>query len=234
MLKNMLILRDPLKKTGIDPGKTEKSGFAAILARAGVGKTALMVQIALNAMLKEKNVMHISKKDPVDKVAAWYEEVFLRLTQDTDPAQKTDLLWDELLHHRFIMTFETETFSIPKLQKRILELTGQNIFHPSMIMIDGFSFADTSNEEVEELHEFAQNQGLMVWFTARTHRDGPAGADGIPADLEPFTHLFENMILLAPEDDRIYLKPMSSHEKDENISGLYLDPSTMLIRGTTD
>lgn len=233
MLKNMLILSDPLEKTGIDPGKVQKGGFAAILARAGVGKTALMVQIAINAMLKGKNVMHISKKDPVDKVAAWYKEVFLRLTQDTDPAQKADLLWDELLHHRFIMTFETETFSIPKLQKRILELTGQNIFHPSIIMIDGFSFADTSTQEVTALHEFAQNQGLMVWFTLRTHRNGSAGADGMPEELTPFAPLFETMVLLAPEEDRIYLKPMRGHGKPDSVSGLYLDPSTMLIRRTT-
>lgn len=232
MLKNMLILRDPLKQTGIDPGKTEKGGFAAILARAGVGKTALMVQIAINALLKEKNVLYISRKDPVNKVDAWYKEIFLRLTQDTDPDQNADALWDKLLHHRFIMTFETESFSVSKLQKRILELTGQKIFHPSIIMIDGFSFADTSAEEVKALHEFSKDQGLMIWFTVRTHRHDPVGTSGMPVELNPFAPLFETMILLAPEEDRIYLKPMNGYEKDEDVSGLYLDPSTMLIKGT--
>lgn len=232
-MKNLIILRDPLKQTGIDPGKTKTGGFSAILARAGVGKTALMVQIAINAMLKEKNVMHISRKDPVDKVDAWYKEIFLRLTQDTDPGQNTDLLWDELLHHRFIMTFETESFSVPKLQKRVIELTGQNIFHPSVIMIDGFSFANTSPEEIKTLHEFARSQCLMVWFTVRTHREDPAGITGMPAELDPFSPLFENMILLVPEGDNIYLKAMIGYEKGGNVSGLYLDPSTMLIRGMT-
>ena len=45
-----------------------QGGFGAVLARAGVGKTALLVQLALNTMLRDKNVLHISLNDPVNKV----------------------------------------------------------------------------------------------------------------------------------------------------------------------
>jgi hypothetical protein len=52
MLKTNLTLRNPLQFFGgqsediLAPGQ-----FGGVLARAGVGKTALMVQIALNSML---------------------------------------------------------------------------------------------------------------------------------------------------------------------------------------
>jgi ATP/maltotriose-dependent transcriptional regulator MalT len=42
-----------------------------VLAPAGVGKTAFLVQLALNAMLQEKNVLHISLDEPVTKVSLW-------------------------------------------------------------------------------------------------------------------------------------------------------------------
>jgi len=227
-----MLLRDPLKQTKINPENSQNSGFFAILARAGVGKTALMVQIAINAMLKGKNVMHISRNDPVDKVDAWYNELFSRMIQEIEPGRKTGDLWDELLRHRFIMTFETESFSVPKLKKRIDELIRQKIFHPSFVMIDGFSFKDTSMEDIKALYEFVQKHCMMNWFTVRIHREKPDGdPDIISPELEPISNLFETMILLDPEKDKIHLKTIIDlHNKNVDYSGLYLDPSTMLIK----
>lgn len=233
MLKNTLILRDPLKRMGFPTEEQlNQGGFAAILARAGVGKTALLVQIGLNAMLKEKNVMHISAEDPVEKINLWYREVFQRLIQDSTEIQGGEKLWDELLHHRFIMTFETETFGLAKLQKRISELITQNIFCPAQIMIDGFSYEETSTkDELLDLHAFAKAHQLVIWFTLRTHREEQPGETGLPASLEPIVPFFDFLIKLYPEKDRIYLKQV--HKKGSempNQPGLFIDPSTMLIK----
>lgn len=236
MLKNMLILRDPLKRMGYPSDEQiNQGGFSAILARAGVGKTALLVQIGLNSMLKGQNVMHISAEDPVEKVNLWYREVFQRLVQqDAAKSQGGDKLWDELLHHRFIMTFETETFGIAKLQKRISELITQNIFCPAQIMIDGFSYEETSREELMDLHNFTQNHNILIWFTFRTHREDQPGATGLPASLEPVASLFDFLIKLYPEKDRIYLKQLKKNgaETPEHPE-LFIDPSTMLIKEIT-
>ncbi|MBI5063800.1 MAG: hypothetical protein HZB87_10175, partial [Desulfatitalea sp.] len=53
MLKQDLILRNPLRLLGYDSDDILEPGqFGAVLARAGVGKTALVIQIALNTMLR--------------------------------------------------------------------------------------------------------------------------------------------------------------------------------------
>ena len=53
MLKNELILSNPLKRMGFESDDILKQGeFGAVMARAGVGKTALLVQLALNSMLR--------------------------------------------------------------------------------------------------------------------------------------------------------------------------------------
>jgi hypothetical protein len=77
MLKKDLILRNPLHVMAYGNDDILSAGqFGAVLARAGVGKTAFLVQLSLNALLRGKNVLHISLEDPVNKVSLWYKEVF--------------------------------------------------------------------------------------------------------------------------------------------------------------
>ncbi|MBS3732489.1 MAG: AAA family ATPase [Desulfobacterales bacterium] len=231
MLKDSLISRDPLKIIGEQAaGTIENGGFAAILARAGVGKTALLVQLAIYAMLNDKNILHISTENPVDKVNLWHREVFYRLTQ-SDATPQTEKLWNQLLHNRFIMTFETESFNVDKLEKRISELMASEIFRPQQIMIDGFTFADENDTRLDGLKNFAREHQLIFWFTVRTHRDDPVAPSGIPNSFVPFSGLFDLMLQLHPDKNRVYLKkvPGETAAEAESNSELYLDPSTMLI-----
>lgn len=55
MLKNDLILRNPLRLMGQESDDIlPTGGFGAVMARAGVGKTALLVQLALDSLLNGK------------------------------------------------------------------------------------------------------------------------------------------------------------------------------------
>jgi hypothetical protein len=228
---NKLILRDPLKMLGDNAAESiEKGGFAAILARAGVGKTALLVQLALHSMVSGKNVLHISTDEPVDKVNLWYQEVFNRLTQSAN-APQGDKLWDQLLYRRFIMTFETETFNLDKVQKRISELISNGIFKPQVIMIDGFAFNETSRPQLHGLKDLAKTSDMTFWFTVRTHRDEPISPLGLAESFMPFTDLFELILSLYPDKDRVYLKRLclAPGDNEEKQPELYLDPATLLV-----
>lgn len=230
MLKNIFNLPDPGQSGADETLEMIKPGtFAAIFARAGVGKTALMVQTAINGMLRGKNVLHISTRNPVDKVDLWYREMFQRLDQAYGDIQIKKRL-DQLLRHRFIMTFETETFSIAKLKKRVDELISQDIFTPAQIMIDDFSFETVSDDEIADLKRFVETNGLVFWFTIRTHRDEPVGENGIPARLAPMTRWFDFMARLEPNNDRIYIRQVVPDETDDKGNVLFLDPSSLLIK----
>lgn len=234
MLKNNNILQDPLKMMGREAAAgIENGGFAAILARAGVGKTALLVQLAIYAMLNGKNILHMSTDNPVDKVNLWYREVFHRIANTEDNSHK-DKLWDQLLHRRFIMTFETETFSLDKLEKRISELMASQIFQPAQIMIDGFSLENQSDSKLKQLKDFALANRLILWFTVRTHREEPVENSGIPSSFSPLAGLFDLFLMLHPDKNRVYLKmvPEIDQQGTEKHSELYLDPATMLICDT--
>jgi len=231
MLDKSLIIQDPLKLLGLDTDQTFQNGvYGAIYARAGVGKTALLVQLAINSLLQEKPVLHISLKDPVDKVDLWYKEVFQKITK-IHGIHDANRLWDEVLPYRFIMTFDQNVFTLGRLMDKIEDLRTQDIFSPRLIMIDGFSTEDANPEQLNELRTFAQNNGVTVWFTIRGHRGESQTPAAFSAKfLDRYGELFDVILQLSPEKDQIQVKPLK--KETANQPDIFLDPSTLLIRGT--
>jgi hypothetical protein len=230
MLINDLILRNPLRLMHPDPKKSmlPVGGFGAVLARAGVGKTALLVQIALNSLLEGRNVLHISLEDPVNKVNLWYEEVLNLICKQYNIRQSQELR-ETVLPHRFIMTFRVERFSVPKLEERLSDLTEQKIFEPSMVIIDGLPFQEGIRQSLNDLKLLAQRRSCHVWFTVRTHRHEPPDASGMPRQLRGLESLFDIILQLQPEGKDINIQALKGSAEGTPALGLRLDPSTMLI-----
>ncbi|MBW2020938.1 MAG: cytoplasmic protein [Deltaproteobacteria bacterium] len=230
MFKKDLILRNPLRLMGHETEDIlPKGGFGAVLARAGVGKTAFLVQLAFNSLLRNKNVLHISLDDPVKKVCLWYEEVFRNIAHQYNVKQ-TDQLWEAILPYRFIMTFKVEGFSVPKLEERLTDLTEQGIFLPHMILIDGLPFDETVRKPLSDLKTLAINHSMHVWFAVRIHRHERPGPDGMPAPLLQVADLFEVAIQLQPVGKEIHVRGLKGGTAPSDHPALLLDPSTMLIK----
>jgi hypothetical protein len=231
MLKKELILRNPLRFLENDTGDVlPEGGFGAVLARAGVGKTAILVQLALNMLLKGKNVLHISLEDPVKKLTLWYKEVFQHITKQYEPGE-VGPIWDAVIQRRFIMTFRVEGFSSSKLEERMTDLKEQNIFSPQAVIIDGFNFKEDSRASLSDLKRLAEKHSLHVWFSVKTHRHQKPGPEGIPSSLSDIIDLFDLIIQLNPEGKEIHVKTLKGKTADIDQHTLLLDPSTMLVKG---
>ena len=230
MLKKDLMMRNPLRAVSDENGYIlPEGGLGAVVARAGVGKTALLVQLSLNSLLKGDNALHISLGDPVRKVSLWYKEVFNNIGVQYQ-IEKIDDLWNELLPQRFIMTFNIDGFSVPRLDERLTELADQNIFQPQMILIDGLPF----NEEIKrtDLHalkELSEKFNSHIWFTVRSHRHEEPDSDGMPIQIGEFADLLDVVIKLKPEESDIKLNVLKGSGAI-SLQNLSLDPATMLIK----
>jgi hypothetical protein len=232
MLKKELRLQNPLRfMERENEDILPEGGMGAVLARAGVGKTAILVQLALNTLLKGKNVLHISLNDPVKKVGLWYKEVFRHLTKPYE-ARKINQVWESILPHRFIMTFRVEGFTTSKLEERLADLEEQDIFSPQMIFIDGFQIDDTAKTSLSELKRLAEKRSLHVWLTIKTHRHDKSDPNGMPAPLLDVVDLFDLVIQLQPEGKEIHVKTLKGTGVDSDQPVLLLDPSTMLLKKT--
>lgn len=230
MEKKEMIRRNPLKMMGYaSEDILPEGGFGALMARAGVGKTAFLVQIAIDKLLRDKNVLHISIDEPVEKVCLWYEQVF-RSIANINRIKQLDPFWDVILPRRFIMTFKVDGFSVPKLEERITDLSEQGIFFPQMILIDGLPFEERGRKTFVDLKAVARNLGVGVWFTVKTHRHEAPGQGGIPTPLANIEDLFDVVIELQPDGKEIYVRAVKGGPPVTDVRELALDPSTMMIR----
>jgi hypothetical protein len=234
MLKQDLTVRNPLRLIGDGSEELLTAGsFGAVLARAGVGKTALTVQIALNSLLRESNVLHISLNDPVNKVTLWYKEVFRLLAEQYNVGQVKQL-WDNLLPHRLIMTFAASGFSVATLEERIEDLSAQEIFDPQMVIIDGLPFDDATHATLGELKALAEKRKLHIWYTVTTHRHESPGTNGLPPQLQGLDDQFDIILQLQPEGNQIHIVALKHTGSEQPPKSLRLDPATLLIKKETE
>jgi hypothetical protein len=232
MLKTDLTLLNPLRCLSGQPEDILAPGqFGGILARAGVGKTALMVQIALNAMLNTRNVLHISMNQPVNKAGLWYQDIFAHIAAGLPAPQRAEL-WESLQPHRFIMTFRADAFSIPRLEERLGDLIEQSIFVPRMLIVDGLPFDEPVREMLSDLKKIARLHNLHAWFSIRTHRHEDPGPSRVPKQLADVDDLFAVAIQLLPVGDEIHVVPLKGVTPTPEHSRWVLDPTTMLAKNT--
>ncbi|MBN1470828.1 MAG: AAA family ATPase [Syntrophaceae bacterium] len=230
MMKKEMIYRNPLVNLGYDDEDIlPVGGFGAVLAHAGVGKTALLVQLALNMMLREQPVLHVSLNDAVSKVDLWYQEIFHDIAEKFGIPDGNEY-WDKIQPYRFIMTFKVEGFSAPKLEERLTDLMEQNIFKPNTVIIDGFKFDDAGRGQLVQLKELANKYSMRLWFTVHTHRHEPPQENGLPLSFLHVADLFDVIVQLATKGDEVYIKSLKGKSKDSAKNDLLLDTATMLIK----
>jgi len=230
MTDHNFIITNPFTRLGNNTEDIiEKGGFGAVLARAGVGKTALLVQLALNNMLRSRNVLHVSLNDPVSKVGLWYKEIFNNLSVQNN-VNDADAIWDAILPHRFIMTFKAERFAVSTLQERLTDLEAQNVFSPDLVIVDGLLFDNNTQAVLNGLKTLAGTNGMSFWFTVTTHRHEETEGALMPPQIAPHETLFDIIIQLKPEGKMIHVFSIKGENKSMDDSQLMFDPAAMIMK----
>lgn len=202
----------------------------AVVARTGVGKTPFLVQVALNSMLDGKNVLHINLADPVKKTVIWYKEMYSHMR---DRHAFGDMPLDRLIARRFIMTLKISGFSGAALQERISDLLEQNIFSPSIMIVDGMSFDESRYDTVAELKALGNSFGLRTWISVPAHRDEPRDGNDMPARITEVVDLFDLIWELVPEGKKIHVHPLKQADSSPQTPRFFMDPATMLLGVST-
>lgn len=233
MLKKELIEKNPIRHLNVCTESNVTSRMGLVIARAGLGKTAILVQIALDSLLNGKQVIHVSVGQSLDKTRIWYDDMF----KDIAAGCKLDNpyeVYDEIMHNRMIMTFKESKLSRAKLEERMNDLVHQNVIRPSCIVVDGYDFACADQQFLADLKEMAKAMDLQVWFSAVSHRDdermSPAG---VPAPCHQVDGLFDTVIVLQAAAtgeciDLDIVKDTTGVSKCGKV--LKLDPMTFMIK----
>jgi hypothetical protein len=233
MVKEELVQRSPVRifMNSIHGGL--KSGELGIIASpSGIGKTSVLVQIALDKLLQGKKVIHISFTRHTDHVLAWYEDIFDEFINKKNLENEQDVK-NEIVKNRVLMKFTQGGISSDQILRSLHALIKDGGFNADALIVDGFDFSRGTETEAHlvAIKTFAAEMGVSVWYSCTVKGEEPFyDQRNIPQVIKDISGLFEVIIILDPKSDHIALTV--SRDRDTNNPehlALKLDPKTLLI-----
>jgi len=230
MLKKELIRRSPIRilEQSIHGG-LGKGNLGVFTARKGVGKTACLVHVSIDKILRGQKVLHISFAEDPRHIETWYEQVFLEVSRSYKLENVIDD-HDQVIKNRKIMHFR-RPLVLENIRSSIMNFTEALNFLPEVVIVDGFSFYDHDESHFQFWKKLAEDLQTAVWFSATLHREKLELDDqGIPTPVNRFKGFFSVIIMLHPQPDHIDLDLLKDHD-NLPLSKLHLelDTGTMLI-----
>jgi hypothetical protein len=250
MVKEELIQRSPVRifmnsiKGGLKPGE-----LGLIASPSGIGKTSVLVQIALDKLLQDKKVIHVSFTQNTNHVLAWYEDIFDEFIKKKNLENEQEVKTN-ITKNRVLMKFPQAGISSDQMQRSLRALIKSGGFSAEVIIIDGFDFSAAEEGHFAAIKSFASEMGVYCWYSCNVNSD-LRSADlrsydlrsgdkplndqfydqkNIPLVLKDNASLFDVIIVLEPKSDHIALTV--SRDRDiynpEHLA-LKLDPKTLLI-----
>lgn len=213
---------------GLGAGK-----LGVVMARAGVGKTAFLVQIGLDDSLRSRPVLHIALGQTLEHVNAWYEALFDDL-QLGESSVERESLRVEATRHRLIQAFPDHGLPLERVDAAVKLYRDNLRFRPQALLVDGFDWERPAEElgaEVEGLKGVAERLDAELWMSAQTHR--AATLDSPTAVAPPCKRVNDQIdvaVFLEPRGNAVSVRLLKDHEHPEPPSThLLLDPDTMRL-----
>lgn len=212
-------------------GGLGKGNVGVVMSRAGAGKTAFLVDIALDDLMQERKVLHINIDNPVEKVREFYDEIFndLAESQKLERRERAHLIVER---HRLIQTYGRDSFSMDKVKEGIALAKEHMLFDPEVIILDGWpKFSEATDADVQQLVDLAKQYDCELWVSARARREDERDERGIPTKISRFDEQLAVIIQLEPEADHIRLNLVKDHD-NQDVASLFLelDPRTLLVK----
>jgi hypothetical protein len=231
MVKSDLIQKSPVRileksiKGGLKPGN-----IGVIASRQGIGKTSVLVQIALDKLFQGKKVIHVSFVTNTSYVITWYDNIFTELAKKKN-IENVDALREEASRNRVLMNFNQDSVTVDQILKSLRAMIVDGGFKADSLIVDGFDFTKADRSRFEEVKKFAEDMNIEVWYSCTTSgSNSEVDSNGIPLILKEYIDLFSVIILLEPKSDYIHLSVVKDYTrfKPEDLS-LKLDAKTLLI-----
>jgi hypothetical protein len=208
-----------------------RGNLGALMARAGVGKTACLIHIAINKLLDNEKLVHVSLETPPDKVGSYYNVIFKDLVKTLGMENEHEMkaLMDK---NRMILAYLNQSFDLQRLRDYLKNLRDKVGFLPDVLIVDGLDFSKTGRGVFQGLKEIAVASQVEMWFSVLTHREvSGVNERGIPFPCGQVDDLFGIILLLEPMRSAVSLKLLKDHDQ-QGLAGasILLDPNTLLIR----
>lgn len=197
----------PLKLlSGSRGGGSGNGALGAVIARAGVGKTACLISLALGRMMMGEKVVHVSLGEPPDKVTAHYNLILSQIGKASWAGSGTEPR-DIVEKNRLILAFLRQSFDAARLKANLENLRERLSFVPGTIIVDGLDFETCGRALIGQLKGIASESGAQMWFSVRSHRHlEEKNERGIPFPLGEVDDMFDFIFEIEQEGGSLLLK----------------------------
>ena len=209
-----------------------RGNLGVLVARAGVGKTACLVHIAMDKLLRNEKLVHASLQDSPEKVTSYYNVIFSELVNALNLTHPSDIK-TQIDKNRMILAYLNQSFDLRRLKENLKNLAEKVGFMPDTIIVDGLDFSKVGVEVFEGFQKLAQELQVEIWFSALSKAAAESEeARGIPAPADKFDSFFSIVIELQPTPSAVELRLLKDHDSATPLEEkVLLDPKTFLARG---
>lgn len=231
--------RSPMRTLERALGGGLGSGNVGVVASPrGVGKTPLLVQLALDALLRGRRVLHLSHEHTVEHVRSFYDELLTELARGSTPdslrearaeIERARLIYSTLgLSRPSLARLSAEGSAVASVRERVRRVREEAGFEPDVLVVDGLDFLQAGAEEAPALVELASSARAELW-AAVTVEPGPVGAD-LPAPLDRVGAELGCVLLLEPQPSGAQLHLLRGKPGAQlGALGLRFDPHGMRL-----
>jgi len=197
----------------------------------GVGKSALLVQLAIDDLVNGRQVLHVSLDRPVDHVRIRYDEFLEEMCRVGmyEPEQRRHVAIERRRH---IHSYLNGSFSTEKLASALDFLEKHMDFVPSMAIVDGFAQPEPTADQIRALSTVAKDRDMNVWLSvAATRPTHPTAGHELPSVADHVADQADALALLSPCTDHICIELRT--KKGTMNDALMMDPSSLLLKTLT-
>jgi len=216
MDKKDLIPHSPVRYFDITNANLKAGELGLITAKKGLGKTSILVQFAIDSLLNDKAVIHVSFDQQSSNVIAWYSSIMAEIAKKK--SFNLDEINDDVVRNRTILNFNQETFTLPKVVNTLKALKEGGI-NTGAIVVDGLNLAAVPKADLDCFAEFVKSEKMTAWLSYTNE------AENLKDILEEGKlSLFETVAHLAPEGKTLSLNILKNGNGKVN-----LDAKTLLM-----
>ena len=226
MYRRFLNARSPLRllEKGLHGG-LGRGNLGLVLAGPGVGKTAFLVGVALDDLMRGEPVLHITLDHTVTHVRDHYDTVFEDLAQ-SNHLENASVVHAEADRLRRIRAYPPSDFDAKRLREA-LDLEAEVGAKPALVVVDGFDVGECTPAELTRWQQIARETEAEIWISAAAPEEA---IPELPAALKPLESHFGVVLALEPGDQVVGLRALKDHENpDASALHVALDPRTLLL-----
>jgi hypothetical protein len=207
--------------------------LGVLIAPAGAGKTACLINIALESIFHQKRIVHVSLKEGPEKVMHYYNVMYADILKALD-------IRDDHEHRamierdKMILAYLNNSFDTDRLRASLTNLRNELKFIPYALIVDGLDFESLGRAIFEEFKRIAAEFGVEIWFSALSHRHiTEENEKGIPHPCNNLDDLFTLIMQLKNEQTGVFLMLLKDHDNQISTEiSIRLNPGTFLPLGS--